>query len=105
MIRKEIEAKYAESSFLTRNLFWASMWIKDKMLSYSIPGTSLFDVLIFNKVQEITGGQVLWSICGGSSISEETQQFVRGALCPMASAYGMTETCAYIPPNLYGTNL
>jgi len=95
LIRKGIEAKYVTSSPLTRNLFWASTWIKDKMLLYGIPGTSIIDALIFDDVREITGGYVFWSICGGSPLSEKTQRFVRAAICPVASAYGLTESCAY----------
>jgi len=65
------------------------------MLSYGIPGTSIIDALMFNDVNEITGGHVFWSICGGSPLAEETQRFVRAAICPMAYAYGLTESCAY----------
>jgi long-chain acyl-CoA synthetase len=97
-IRKSIEGKIAESSLVVRATFWGSVWIKDKMISYGIPGTSLFDALVFNKVKEVTGGHIFWSIYGGSGLSEGTQRFVCASICPMASGYGLTETCAYILP-------
>jgi long-chain acyl-CoA synthetase len=67
------------------------------MLSYGIPGSSFFDYLIFNKVKQVTGGKVFWTMYGGSGLSEETQRFIAAAICPVASGYGMTETTAYFP--------
>lgn len=98
LIRKAIEARYAKASSLTRALFWSSLWIKDKMLFYGIPGTWCLDTLIFNDIKTITGGDLFWSVCGGSSLSEETQRFVRAVICPMGMAYGLTESGAYIFP-------
>ena len=97
LIRKNIEDKIAESSSVGRALFWSYVWIKDKMLSYGIPGTSIFDTTVFKKYKEVTGGQVFWSIYGGSGLSEATQRFICATICPMAAGYGLTETCAYMP--------
>ena len=97
LIRKGIEARVAESSPIFRALFWSSVWVKDKMLSYGIPGTSIFDALAFNKIKQVTGGDVFWSIYGGAGLSEDTQRFVCAVICPMAAGYGLTETCACIP--------
>lgn len=96
LIRKGIEARIAESSPIARALFWSSVWIKDKMLSYGIPGTSIFDALVFNKIKQVTGGDVFWSIYGGSGLSEDTQRFICAVISPMAAGYGLTESCAYI---------
>jgi len=95
MIRKGIEGRIAESSLVVRALFWGSVWIKDKLISYGIPGTSLIDALMVQNVKEVTGGQIFWSVYGGSGLSETTQRFVCASICPMASGYGLTETCAY----------
>jgi len=70
------------------------MYLKDKMLSYGIPGTWFLDTLILNKVKEVTGGQLFYSMYGGSGLSEETQRFICAAICPVASGYGLTETSA-----------
>ena len=96
LIRKSIEGQIAQTSPISQALFWGSMWMKDKMMSYGIPGTSIFDTLIFNKYKEIIGGNVFWSIYGGVGLAEDTERFVCTALCPMAGAYGLTETCAYV---------
>jgi len=77
------------------------MYLKDTMMTYGIPGSSLLDTIIFNKVKEVTGGHIFWSMYGGSGLSEETQRFICSAICPVASGYGLTETCAFVPfPNL-----
>jgi long-chain acyl-CoA synthetase len=96
LIRKGIEGKIAEASPIVRGLFWTSMNLKDKMLTYGIPGSSFFDALILNKVKEVTGGHIFWSMYGGSGLSEETQRFICAAICPVASGYGLTETSAYV---------
>lgn len=73
------------------------MYCKNKLLTYGLPGSSFFDALIFNKVKDVTGGHIFWSMYGGSGLSEETQRFICAAICPVASGYGLTETSAYIP--------
>lgn len=98
LIRKGIEGKIAEASPVVRALFWTSMSLKDKMLTYGLPGSSILDALILKKVKEVTGGHIFWSMYGGSGLSEETQRFICAAICPVASGYGLTETCAYFPP-------
>ena len=95
-IRKGIEVKLTEASPLVRALFWTSIRLKDKMLTYGIPGTSIFDTIIFKKVREITGGYLFWSMYGGAGLSEETQRFICATICPIASGYGLTETSAYL---------
>jgi long-chain acyl-CoA synthetase len=96
LIRKGIEGKIAEASPIVQGLFWTSLRAKNCMTSYGIPGSSIFDLLILNKVREVTGGQIFWTMYGGSGLSEETQRFIAAAICPIASGYGMTETTAYV---------
>lgn len=100
LIRKGIEAKIAEASPIVRGLFWTSLRLKSAMMDYGIPGTSVFDMLVFNKVKEVVGGELFYSMYGGSGLSDETQRFICAAVCPIASGYGLTETCAYIPEAL-----
>jgi long-chain acyl-CoA synthetase len=94
LIRKGVEAKIAEASPIVRSLFWTSLYLKDTMMTYGIPGTSIFDAIIFNKVKEVTGGSLFWSMYGGSGLSEETQRFICTSICRVASGYGLTETGA-----------
>jgi long-chain acyl-CoA synthetase len=70
--------------------------MKDTMVSYGIPGSSIFDAIIFNKIKEVTGGQIFWSMYGGSSLSIETQRFICTTICHVGSGYGLTETSAYV---------
>jgi long-chain acyl-CoA synthetase len=77
-------------------LFWSGLKLKDLMMSYGIPGTSILDAVVFKKVKEVTGGNIFWSMYGGSSLSQETQRFICAAICPVASGYGLTETSAYV---------
>ena len=67
-------------------------------MTYGIPGTSIVDAIILNKVKDVTGGQIFWSMYGGSGLSEETQRFICRTICPVASGYGLTESSAYVPP-------
>jgi long-chain acyl-CoA synthetase len=79
---------------VVRTLFWGSMRAKNFLMKWNLPGQSLFDLLIFNKVRQVVGGEVFYSMYGGSSLSEETQRFISTAICPVASGYGLTETTA-----------
>jgi len=94
LIRKGIESKVAEASPVARTLFWTGLKLKDWMMTYGIPGTSILDAVVFKKVKEVTGGTLFWSMYGGSSLSHETQRFICTAICPVASGYGLTETSA-----------
>jgi len=48
-------------------------------------------------VTEVTGGELFWGLVAGSPLSDETQDFIRKYVCPLAAGYGLTETCAYFP--------
>jgi len=102
LIRKGIEGKIAEASSVVKALFWFALGAKERMMKYGIPGTSILDAIVLNKVKEATGGHIVWSMYGGSALSEETQRFICAAICPIASGYGLTETSAYRSyPHLY----
>jgi len=75
-------------------VFNASLRTKNFLRTYGLPGTWLLDNSVLAKVNKITGGEVFWSLCGGSTLSEDTQRFVSGAICPPGGAYGLTETSA-----------
>jgi long-chain acyl-CoA synthetase len=94
LIRKSIEGRIAEAGPIVRTLFWAALGAKDRMMRYGIPGTFILDAIVLNKVKDATGGHILWSMYGGSALSEETQRFICAAICPIASGYGLTETSA-----------
>lgn len=57
--------------------------------------TSIWDKLVFNKVQEIMGGKVRIVITGAAPISSNVLSFLRSAFgCQIFEAYGQTECTA-----------
>jgi long-chain acyl-CoA synthetase len=59
-----------------------------------LPGSSLLDSIVFNKVKEATGGRLRFCFNGAAPIARETQEFISLAVTPMVSGYGSTETAA-----------
>lgn len=93
-IRKGIESRVNSSGVLTRSLFWGAYNLKSMLVSTGLPGGSILDTLVFNKVRQLTGGRVRFLFNGGSGISEGTLQFMSIVLAPMVTGYGLTETCS-----------
>ncbi|KAI1132893.1 acetyl-CoA synthetase-like protein [Nemania abortiva] len=93
-IKKGIETRVNSGSALTKNLFWAAYNLKSMLVSTGLPGGSILDALVFNKVRHLTGGRVRFLFNGGSGISEGTLQFMSIVLAPMVTGYGLTETCS-----------
>lgn len=55
---------------------------------------TLWDRLVFRRVQEGLGGRVRFVAVGGAPISPDTLHFVKAALgCPVVQGFGQTETC------------
>lgn len=94
LIRKGIERQLAQASWTSRSIFKASVWAKNVISTYGLPGAWLLDKFVFAKVKSMVGGEIFWSLCGGSALSEDTQRLISGVICPPGGAYGMTETCA-----------
>lgn len=93
-VKKGIVAKVNASGPLVRNLFWSAMTAKSTMLGWGIPGHSLLDMLVFNKIKDATGGRLRICMNGGGPIAKDTQRFISMAITPMISGYGLTETAA-----------
>jgi len=64
------------------------------LMSIGLPGSSLLDSIVFNKVKEATGGRLRFCFNGAAPIARETQEFISMAVTPMVSGYGSTETTA-----------
>jgi hypothetical protein len=94
LVRKGIERQLAQASWTSRSIFKACVRAKTFLSTYGLPGAWLLDEFVLAKVTGIVGGEVFWSLCGGSTLSEDTQRFISGMICPPGGAYGMTETCA-----------
>ncbi|MBR5951295.1 MAG: AMP-binding protein, partial [Actinomycetaceae bacterium] len=50
--------------------------------------------LVYGKLQELTGGQLMWAISGGGPLGERLGHFFRGAGISIMEGYGATETAA-----------
>ncbi|MFT4186418.1 MAG: long-chain fatty acid--CoA ligase [Micrococcaceae bacterium] len=56
----------------------------------------LFDKLLYSKILDSMGGNMVFACSGGAPLSENMSHFFRGAGLPIVEGYGMTETCAPI---------
>lgn len=68
--------------------------IQRHMLSYGVPGTSIIDAVVFNKIKAATGGRLRITTSGGAPIAKDTQEFISLTICPLINGYGLTETSA-----------
>ncbi|PKY09192.1 acyl-CoA synthetase [Aspergillus campestris IBT 28561] len=93
-IRKGIVNQVNGGSFLTRNLFWGALSLKQFLVGKNLPGIRLLDSLVFDKVRAATGGRLRLTMSGGGPLAKDTQRFISMAVCPVINGYGLTETCA-----------
>ncbi|KAI9151277.1 Long-chain acyl-CoA synthetases & Acyl-protein synthetase [Paramyrothecium foliicola] len=93
-VKKGIITKVNASGLLTKNVFWAAYALKDFTMRWGLPGSGLFDTLVFDKVRQQAGGRLRITMNGGSGIAPETKTFISMVMAPMLLGYGLTETCA-----------
>lgn len=93
-IRKGIAARLETSNPILRSLFWATVSYKSFLSRNRFPGAFALDGIVFSKVRELTGGQVRFTMNGGSGISDKTKEFISLVVAPMLTGYGLTETSA-----------
>lgn len=93
-VKKGVEARVNASGAVTRALFWGAFNVKAALVRYGLPGTTLFDDIVFGKVRQMTGNRLRFIFNGASGISEGTLQFMSMVVAPMITGYGLTETCA-----------
>nr|CAG8641383.1 9322_t:CDS:2 [Entrophospora candida] len=91
-IRKGVLSKIHASSPTLQRIFDLAFTTKGWLMGKGLP-TRPFDVLVFNKIKEQTGGRLRYALSGGAPISKETQEFLCITLCPILQGYGMTESC------------
>ncbi|CAG8571996.1 4706_t:CDS:2, partial [Dentiscutata heterogama] len=91
-IRKGVLAKVNSSSPTVQRVFAAAFKAKAWLSQRDLP-TKPLDIMVFNKIKQQTGGRLRLALSGGAPLSEETQEFLTIALCPVLQGYGMTETC------------
>lgn len=64
----------------------------------------VFDKLVYAKVREAMGGNVLFAISGGGALNPRLGNFFEGLGVPIYEGYGLTETFAAITVNQPGAN-
>ncbi|CAG8622623.1 5011_t:CDS:2, partial [Ambispora leptoticha] len=106
-IRKNVLSKVHAGSPTVQKVFNAAFKAKGWCMNKGLP-TRPFDIAVFNKIKQQTGGRLRYALSGGAPISKETQEFLSIALCPILQGYGMTESCgmcAILTPDqfTYGT--
>ena len=65
---------------------------------------ALFDRLVYRKIREALGGEVISCVSGASALSPELVHFFRGAGIPIVEGYGLTETTAPATVNIPGAH-
>lgn len=93
-VRKGVMSKLGTSSPILRSLFWGAFTYKGFMSKNKLPLATVFDGIVFNKVREMTGGRLRFTMNGASGIADSTKHFLSMVLAPMVVGYGLTETCA-----------
>ncbi|KAK6473579.1 long-chain-fatty-acid--CoA ligase 4-like isoform X1 [Huso huso] len=92
-IFKNVMCKVQEMNYVQRTLFKLGYNYKLKQITrgYDAP---LCNMLLFNKVKALLGGNVRMMLCGGAPLSPATQCFMNICFCcPVGQGYGLTETC------------
>ncbi|CAG8978932.1 hypothetical protein HYALB_00011194 [Hymenoscyphus albidus] len=93
-VKKGIIAKVEKGSPLARKIFWNAYAKKKFLMQKGLPGASVLDMLVFNKVKAATGGRLRFCMNGAAQVARETQMFISLCIAPMINGYGMTETSA-----------
>lgn len=93
-VRKGILAQIGKLPTVSQKIFWTAYHAKIKMKRYHIPGGDSLGNLVFKKIKQATGGQLRYTLNGGSPISIDAQEFISNLICPMLIGYGLTETVA-----------
>ena len=85
-----------QSSFLKRVLFNMALRSKESEVKKSIVRkNSLWDSLVFKKIQEGMGGRLRLMVVGSAPLAGNVLTFARCALgCLIVEGYGQTECCA-----------
>ncbi|XP_058857437.1 long-chain-fatty-acid--CoA ligase 4-like isoform X1 [Acipenser ruthenus] len=92
-IFKNVMCKVQEMNYVQRTLFKLGYNYKLEQITrgYDAP---LCNMLLFNKVKALLGGNVRMMLCGGAPLSPATQRFMNICFCcPVGQGYGLTETC------------
>jgi long-chain acyl-CoA synthetase len=93
-IRKAIMSTTTKLPPTARKVFDLAFKLKWFLLQNGLPGVGILDAAVFNKIKAQFGGNLVAALVGGAPLSQDAQQFISVALCPLISGYGSTE-CMY----------
>ncbi len=94
-VRKGIVGRVNEGGFVVKHMFWGAYAAKSFLMDNNLPGASVLDAIVFNKVREATGGRLRLCLNGAAPIAKDTQRFISMVLAPLLGGYGLTETSAF----------
>jgi long-chain acyl-CoA synthetase len=63
---------------------------------------ALFDRLVYGKLRDVIGGNVVAAVSGAAPLGERLGHFFRGIGLPVLEGYGLTETTAGVTLNAFG---
>lgn len=93
-IRKGIVEQVEQKSKFSQKLFYFAIDYK-KCWTKKGFRTPLLNLLIFNKIKSLLGGNVRLMAVGGAPLAPETHEFIRSTLdVELLQGYGLTETSA-----------
>ncbi|KAL6600650.1 hypothetical protein LY90DRAFT_660521 [Neocallimastix californiae] len=92
------------SGFLKKFIFNFAVERKRKYLRRGIiTRDSIWDKIVFEKIQNVVGGNLKFIICGSAPIDYNIIEFMRIVLgCQVYEGYGQTETCTVSNIQIYG---
>ena len=108
--RKNIESSIKAKGAITNGLFKFAMMVtmaynkdgytKGSGLSFLLkPLVNLFDKILFKKIREAFGGELVFFIGGGALLDIELQKFFFAIGIPMYQGYGLSEATPIISTN------
>merc|ERR1719210_895116 len=93
ILKKGVEEVVGKGSPVTRFLFQVA-YSGRYYATQQGRDSPLFKAIVFKKLRDMLGGQLLVGLSGGGPISADVQGFVRTAFCvPLLQCYALTETC------------
>ena len=94
-VYKGIMEKVNKLNPFMQTMFEKAIEIKiNNYKKYGILTHSLFDLLFFNKIKNILGGELNWMLSGGAPMQTEIVDRLKVMMCcPIIQGYGQTENC------------
>ena len=86
-----VMANLNKSNIIKRGLFWGCWYAKRFCLNHNLP-TLPFDVLAFNRINNMMGGRIEQFVVGAAAMDPNIHEFLQVATgLPLRTGYGLTE--------------